>query len=101
MTDKNLEDIVEEPYEISVKIASDYYSAYMTFNRYDKNVPISKEAVLNTLKDKNVTYGIDLDAVDYALQNQDKVNDILIAKGIEHINGQPGEIIFKIKKSTR
>ena len=101
MTDKNLEDIVEAPYEISVKIASDYYSAYMTFNRYDKNVPISKEAVLNTLRDKNVTYGIDLDAVDYALQNQDKVNDILIAKGIEHINGEPGEIIFKIKKEHK
>lgn len=101
MTDQKLENNTEMPFEIVVKIASDYYSAYMTFNKYDKDVVIPKEAVLEALKAKNVTYGIDLDAIDYAVQNQSKVSDLLIAKGITHKNGEPGEIIFKVKKENK
>lgn len=101
MSDQKLENNVEVPYEIVVKLASDYYSAYMTFNKYAKDVVISKEEVLEELKAKNVTYGIDLDAIDYAVQNQSKVSDLLIAKGIQHKNGEPGEIVFKVKKENK
>lgn len=101
MTVQNSENSVEIPYEIVIKIASDYYSAYMTFNKYDKDVVIPKEEILEAIKSKNITFGIDLDAIDYAFQNQTKVVDLLFAKGIQHKNGEAGEIIYRIKKENK
>ncbi|MGB3367039.1 MAG: FapA family protein [Acidaminobacteraceae bacterium] len=101
MIDQKLENNAEVPYEIAIKIASDYYSAFMSFNKYVKDIVITKEAVLEAIKAKNISYGIDLDVIDYAVQNQSKVSDLLIAKGIKHENGSPGEVIFKVKKENK
>lgn len=101
MSSENQGNASERPYELVIKMANDYYSAYLTILVHDSSVKLSKDEILETLKQKNITFGIDLDAVDYAAQNPSRVENLLIAKGIPHKNGTDGIINFKVKKENK
>ncbi|BEP29350.1 DUF342 domain-containing protein [Helicovermis profundi] len=90
----------EKKYEIIIKLSSDYYSAFLTIIKYEE-FSIKREEIISALSAKNITYGIEEEAIDFIVQNPHEVSDVKIAIGKPHINGKDGEIIYKIKKDKK
>lgn len=87
----------DKPYDFELKISSDYYEARLSVVIYEsEELKISPEAVIDFLKSKNVVFGIDLDAIDTICQNPSLANNLLIATGIPHVNGENGEVTLYI-----
>jgi uncharacterized protein (DUF342 family) len=87
-------------YDIEVSIASDYYKAYISIINYGSNVKVTKEDLVESLKMKNVSIGIDYDAIDSITQSPTHVDKVLIASGKPHVNGKNGEITLYINKDS-
>lgn len=98
MTDETQTQGTEEKQGPSVKvsIAGDYYSASITVDPGDKPDLVTHDFILTTLKEKNVTVGIDLDVVDSIAQNPENIQSVIVAKGKPHQNGRDGEIKYLV-----
>lgn len=55
---------------------------------------MTKEEILADLKNKNIKYGIDEEAIDRFLQNREYCTDILIARGLAPRNGEDARIEY-------
>lgn len=90
----------EKKYEIIIKISSDYYSAFLTIVKYDE-FRITKNSILDALKAKNITYGIEEAVIDRIVEDPYNVSDVKIASGRPHVNGKDGEVVYKVKKNQK
>ncbi len=86
--------------DISVKIASDYYEAYITVDCANNPTALTKDLVIQTLADKNVVFGLDTNAIDALCANPANVVDYVVARGIRHQNGKDGEITYHFNTSN-
>ena len=86
---------VKQP-EIKVTLAGDYYSATITVDPGDNPNLVTHDLILSTLKDRNVSVGIDLDVVDSIASKPNDVATALVAKGRPHQNGQDGSVKYLV-----
>eukprot|EP00792_Barthelona_sp_PAP020_P012602 TRINITY_DN7337_c0_g1_i1.p1 TRINITY_DN7337_c0_g1~~TRINITY_DN7337_c0_g1_i1.p1 ORF type:complete len:469 (-),score=56.03 TRINITY_DN7337_c0_g1_i1:215-1621(-) len=103
MGNDNLENNIEDNkgFSIVVKISSDYYEAFVSVVSTDmEHIKITEEDVLEALKKKNVNFGIDYQGVGSVVDNPRHASDILVAKGIRHVNGKDGEITYFIDRDA-
>ncbi len=84
----------EDGYEVNVNISNDYYQAFITLHVFDAEITVSKDRLMSALSKKNVTYGIIPDALDTIIKNPRFAENILVAKGIPHVNGLDGEVTY-------
>lgn len=85
-----------KPYKLHVKIADDYYHAYLTVDADDFNFRLTKEEVIKALAEKKVSFGLNPNAIEYVINNPDKADNIEVATGIEHEHGVDSKIIHEI-----
>lgn len=84
--------------DISIKLSSDYYEAYLTIEKnpnVDDGPKVKTADVIEQLKEKSVTFGIDYLAIDKALASDMPISNLLIAKGEPHKNGTDSVIEYK------
>ena len=98
MTNENTAQGTDEKKGPSIKttIAGDYYSASITVDPGNNSALITHDLILTTLKDKNITVGVDLDVVDSIVQHPEAIQSVIIAKGKPHQNGRDGEIKYLV-----
>jgi len=89
---------VEKPYDVIISITNDYYKAYLSIEMHLPEVNVAQQDILDALKAKNISYGIDMDMVESVIQNPRLASNVLIATGIPHANGIDGEITFNINR---
>lgn len=90
----------DKGYDILVSITNDYYKAYISIEMHRVGCVVTSADIMNALKAKNITYGIDFDAVESIVQNPSLCNNVLIAMGIPHANGKDAELTFYVDKET-
>lgn len=88
-----------KPYRINVKLASDYYSAFVSVEveepgAYDFN--LTKDEIVKALADKKVTFGLMPNAIESIVKNPIDARDVEVAKGIHHEHGIDSNIIFEV-----
>lgn len=91
---------VDKGYDVIVSITSDYYKAYVSVEIHRADCEVLSADIQMALKAKNITYGIDMDAIESIVQNPGMSSNVLIATGIPHENGKDGELTFYVDKST-
>lgn len=98
MSNENTQQEMENLKEpvIKVSIAGDYYSASVTVDPGENPSKVTHEWILTSLKEKNISVGVDLDVVDTIAQHPERVQNVLVAKGKPHQNGRDGEIKFLV-----
>ncbi len=84
-----------KPYSIVVKISSDYLSATLTLIKIDDSVEVTVQNLLDALKKKNVTFGIDLVKIK-AIAAAQQAEDEVVAKGKPFFHGIDSEIEYKV-----
>ncbi len=91
----NVSDELEvKPYDIRVSIASDYLTASLTIEFNTEGARISKEAIMDAIKEKNITFGIHTHLIDEIVNKSENIYDVEIAKGIAIQNGQNGKVTY-------
>ena len=90
----------DKGYDVIVSLTNDYYKAYASVEIHRADCEVTSESILAVLKAKNVSFGIDMDAVESIVQNPGMSNNVLVASGIPHENGTDGELVFYIDKNT-
>lgn len=90
----------DKGYDILVSITNDYYKAYISIEMHRMDCTVTTEDILSALKTKNISYGIDMDAIESIVQNPGHSKSVLIATGIPHENGKDGELTFYVDKET-
>lgn len=85
-----------KPYQIFVKLSSDYYHAFVTIEADDFNFRIAKEEIIKALNDRKVIFGIKQNVIDFIVENPDKVNSLEVATGIEHEHGSNASIVYDV-----
>lgn len=73
---------------------------YLTINEQiikEPYISFTKEDILNELKNRNVTIGIDEAAIEKALEKPDLSQDIIIAKGKTPVEGENGYVEFLVQ----
>jgi len=81
---------------LKTTLAGDYYSATLTVDPGEKPEKVTHNFILDALKEKNITVGIDLDVVSSIADNPANVKTVVIAKGKPHQNGRDGEIKYLV-----
>lgn len=81
-------------FALDIEIASDYYSAYLIIEIFNRNASITKKDIENFLEEKNIVNGIDYNVID-ELANNPEQGKYLIATGKKHINGKDAKIEYK------
>jgi uncharacterized protein (DUF342 family) len=89
-----------KPYQIVVKLSSDYYHAYVTILAENTNFRVSKEEIIKALADKKVTFGLNPQAIESIIQNPMDAENVEVATGIEHEHGVDSRIIFEVDTTT-
>ncbi len=82
--------------DIRVDLSPDSYSAMLTITSIGTINRISKNVILDRLKDKKVIYGIDMQKINTICLACQPVQNEIIATGRKHINGEDGRIEYKI-----
>lgn len=90
------EQIKQKDFEISISISSDYYSASISVDINNPEAPITRDKIIEALRLKNVTFGLDYDAIDIIIQNSGHARGVTVARGIPHENGKDGEITYYV-----
>lgn len=89
---------LDEKYSSKVVISSDYYEAHLTLDMHSKTYKISQEEIIEILKDRNVVFGIDYDAISQIVDDPNNCFGVRVAKGIKHITGKDGELEYFVKQ---
>lgn len=84
----------KKDFDIIVNISNDYYSAYMTIHAFSQAIEVKKEDIMKALDQKNVTFGFNPVVIQDICQDPYHVDNMLVAKGVPHINGKDGEITY-------
>ncbi len=87
-------------YDILVSITSDYYKAYISIEMHRPDCTVTSADILDALKAKNVSFGIDMAVVESIVQDPILCNNLLVATGVPHENGKDGEMTFYVDKET-
>lgn len=88
----------DQKYSSKVAISSDYYEAHLTLDMYSKTYKISQEEIIEILKDRNVVFGIDYDAINQIVNDPNNCHGVRVAKGIKHETGKDGEVEYFVKQ---
>ncbi len=91
------EEKVASRVDIRVDISGDYYSAMLTVASEFEIDRISKNVILEQLEKKGIIYGVDMKKIDFICSQCRPVENIVISKGIPHINGVDGRIEYKVE----
>lgn len=75
-------------YTIEIKLADDYYSAFLTIDYHSECVESPLDNVLLLLKEANVIYGLKKDIIEKVCAQDGDVVQQLIAEGNPHRNGE-------------
>ena len=75
--------------EFSIKIADDLMHVSLSYTSPQGGEPVTKQQLLDTLAEKGVSFGIQEEAIDKALQT-DEIHDTIIAQGTPPVNGKDG-----------
>lgn len=84
----------EDGYEINVNLSNDYYQAFITLHVFEADITVTKDKLMSALSKKNISFGIIPDALDMIIKYPRSAENILVAKGIPHVNGLDGEITY-------
>ncbi len=95
----NKENANEPKYMAKVDLSQDSYEAYLTLDIYSDNYKITRDDIINTLKEKKVIFGFDYVAIDKIVENPHDCVNVCVAKGIKHEHGLDGTVEYYIKKS--
>jgi len=95
--ENNVKKDAQEKYEIHVKLSGDYYEAFISIESHDyDSVKLTEAELIEALKTKNVTFGIDYKGLADIIENPRHASDILVAKGVRHENGVDGKITYHV-----
>lgn len=101
MSENTNETINEKPYKIIIKISSDYYHAYVSVESVNNDdFVLSKEEIVEALSLKNVTFGLNPNAIQYIIDNPKKAQNVEVATGIEHLHGVNSKLIYEVDVTT-
>lgn len=91
-------DFMEMPlnYKLDIKIADDYYSAKISAEIFSNDGDAVFSGILEDLKNANIVFGIDLDALKMHCDEGKDFQDLLIAQGSPHVNGVDATIVYNI-----
>lgn len=95
------EDANTDDYDVVVNLSNDYYKAFITVILHSPSAEVTMEALEDALSKKNITYGIDRDALESIVQNSSFAENVLVATGIPHENGKDGELTFYVDKENK
>lgn len=87
-------EVTEQKYSSKVSISSDYYEAHLTLDMHSKTYKITQEEIVGILKERNVVFGLDYDAIAKIVADPLNCLGIRVAKGIKHENGKDSEIEY-------
>lgn len=90
----------DKGYDILISITSDYYEAYISIETHRMDCVVTAADILDALKAKNITYGIDPEAVESVVRNPWTGNNILVASGVPHKNGQDGQLTVHVDQGA-
>lgn len=90
----------DKGFDVLVSLTNDYYKAYVSIEMHHMESVVASGHIMDALKAKNISYGIDMDAVESIVQNPSLCSNVLIATGIPHENGKDGELTFYVDKDT-
>jgi uncharacterized protein (DUF342 family) len=91
-----MSEVNQKPYKLYVKISSDYYHAYLTVDADHFDFRLTKEEIIEFLKVKKVTFGLNPNAIQYVIDNPEKAENVEIATGIMHEHGVNSKIIYEV-----
>lgn len=86
--------------DIKVAISSDYLRANISIHYKDPKYRLSKERIMDALKEKNVNFGIHTHIVEELAKSAQNVTDLEIAAGIPIENGENGVITYAFDLSN-
>jgi uncharacterized protein (DUF342 family) len=89
-----------KPYKLLIKISSDYYHAYMTVFAEHYDFKLTKEEIVQALKEKNINFGLNPNAIEYIIKNPEKAENVEVATGIPHEHGIDSKITFEVDLNT-
>lgn len=95
-----MSEATKKPYKLYVKISSDYYHAFITVDADHYDFRLTKEEIIETLKVKKVTFGLNPNAIDFIIKNPEKAENVEVATGIMHEHGVDSKIIYEVETST-
>lgn len=78
-----------------INIATDKLKVYLTLFTQGEDIQYKVEDIMELLGAYKITYGIDSAAIENAILHKSYYLDILIAQGLEPIDGEPGKFEFK------
>lgn len=84
----------DKGYNLMIKIADDYYTAYLSVEVTSDQPRITQEDIVDALKRKNVTFGIKYDLISSLVNNPRNLENEVVAMGITHEHGVDGYITF-------
>ncbi|MCK8058786.1 MULTISPECIES: DUF342 domain-containing protein [unclassified Fusibacter] len=88
-------------HEIIVNVSNDYYQAFITIIVHDADTVIKMDELTEALKKKNITFGIDNNALDKIIQSPTLAENVLVAQGKPHVNGIDGEITYNFNMDMK
>lgn len=90
-----------DDYTITIDIADDYYSAYLTIDLYEESADLSYVDLLATLKAGNVVYGLNEELVKEICDKNKSVYKVLIAEGVHHEHGKNAELKYHVEIGSK
>lgn len=90
----------DKGYDVLVSITNDYYKAYVSIEKHRPDCEVTEAEVMKALQAKNITFGIDSDAVAGITRDPDHSTNVLVAVGTPHVNGRDAEVTFYVDKNT-
>ncbi|MFW6264556.1 MAG: DUF342 domain-containing protein [Bacillota bacterium] len=80
--------------ELRVKITADKLKAYLSYSPSLGGKKLVVKDIKNFLSEEGIVYGIKEDKIKEIIKNRQKVEDLLIAEGIEPVPGKDARLIF-------
>lgn len=90
----------DKGYDVLVSITNDYYKAYVSIELHRPDCVVTADEINAALKAKNISYGIDVDAINAIVDSPSSSTNVLVATGIPHENGRDGELTFYVDKES-
>lgn len=86
--------------EYLVKLSKDKMKAYITVTKPIGGKEITKEALLEALKQESVSFNIKDEVIDKAVNNKIYEREMLVAEGLEPQSGKDAELVYYFDTST-
>lgn len=90
----------DKGYDVLVSITNDYYKAYVSIEKHRPDCQVTETEIMKALQAKNISYGIDSEAVASIARDPDHSTNVLVAVGSPHVNGVDSEMTFFVDKNT-